>query len=822
MSFVHLHTHSEYSLLDGASRISDMVRLAKETGMPAIALTDHGVLYGAIELFVQAKAAGIKPILGQEVYVATRSRHQKEGRADRDPYHLIVLVKDLTGYRNLIQLSSLAHLEGYYYKPRIDKALLAEHTEGLIALSSCLGGEVANRLLERDETGAEQAAMEYQRMFGDDYFLEIQNHGMEEQLRVNEGLVRISRRTGIPLVATNDSHYTRRDDAEAHDILLCLQTGTVVSETNRMRFQNDEFYLKTPAEMAERFLNRDRISMPDIDIDFDDRNRDRVIEYVGQRYGQDHVAQIITFGTMKARAVIRDVGRALDVPLRDVDHLAKLVPPQLNMTLDKAIAMVPELAQAEKDPVFERLLKNARKLEGLVRHASTHAAGIVITPEPLQRYVPLQASITRGDKNGQEKRAVMTQYEMNAVQKIGLLKMDFLGLRNLSIIEDTLKNLEQTRGLTLDLAQIPADDAATLRLLQAPATNGVFQLETPALRRLLQDMRPTSFEDITAAIALVRTGHLEGGLGDRYMKCKHGEQDIVYPLPQLEPILKETYGVIVYQEQVMQIASQLAGFSLGEADVLRAAMGKKKKDEMAKMRAKFIAGAVSRGVTESKATEIFDLMAFFAGYGFNKSHSAAYAVISYQTAYLKANYPLEYLAALLNNEAGNYDKVAAAVLDCHTRDIEVLPPDVNSSEAGFTVKEGKIRYGLAVIKNVGAHAIELLLAERRAKGRFKSLLDLTVRADPRELNKRVLESLIRSGATDSLGERGRLLASIDRVTDRASQIISERESGQTSLFGMLPDADEMDDPAAGLISTMPPMPDDERLRGEKGLLGLYP
>src|SRR2546421_448418 len=466
-------------------------------------------------------------------------------------------------------------------------------------------------------------------------------------------------------------------------------------------------------------------------VAYDVRNRDRVIEYVGQRYGQDHVAQIITFGTMKARAVIRDVGRALDVPVRDVDHLAKLVPPQLNMTLDKAIAMVPELAQAEKDPVFERLLKNARKLEGLVRHASTHAAGIVITPEPLQRYVPLQASITRGDRNGQEKRAVMTQYEMNAVQKIGLLKMDFLGLRNLSIIEDTLKNLEQTRGLTLDLAQIPWDDAATFRLLQAADTNGVFQLESPGLRRLLQDMRPTSFEDITAAIALFRPGPLEGGLVDQYMKCKHGEQDIVYPLPQLEPILKETYGVIVYQEQVMQIASQLAGFSLGEADVLRAAMGKKKKDEMAKMRAKFIAGAVSRGVTEPKATEIFDLMAFFAGYGFNKSHSAAYAVISYQTAYLKANYPLEYLAALLNNEAGNYDKVAAAVLDCHARNIEVLPPDVNYSEGGFSVQDGKV------------------------------------------------------------------------------------------LYGLLPEADEMDDPSAGLVSDMPPMPDDERLKGEKELLGLY-
>jgi len=952
VSFVHLHTHSEFSLLDGASRISEMVRHAAETGMPAIALTDHGVLYGAIDLYLQAKAAGINPIIGQEAYVATRSRHQKEGRADREPHHLILLVKDLTGYRNLIQLASLAHLEGYYYKPRIDKALLAEHAQGLIALSSCLGGEVASRLLEGDEAGAEHAALEYQRIFGEDFFLEIQDHGMEEQARVTEGLARLSQRTGIPLVATNDTHYTRKDDAEAHDILLCLQTGTVVSDTNRMRFHNDEFYLKTPAEMEERFrdfpeavantvriaerchleletkpllprfevpggesaesylrrlaeeglkarypemnqvirdrfemefavikdmgyapyflivsdftdfarkngvavgpgrgsaagsivsyalgiteldplhhgllferfLNRERISMPDIDIDFDDRNRDRVIDYVGRRYGQDHVAQIITFGTMKARAVIRDVGRALDVPLREVDRLAKLVPPQLNMTLDKAMQMVPELAAAATDPDFARLLKNARKLEGLTRHASTHAAGIVITPEPLQRYVPLQNAITRGERNGQEKRAVMTQYEMNAVQKIGLLKMDFLGLRNLSIIVDALKNLEQTRGLKLDLTQIPWDDPATFRLLQAGDTNGVFQLESAGLRRLLQDMRPTAFEDIIAANGLFRPGPLEGGLVDQYVKCKNGEQEIVYPLPELEPILKETYGVIVYQEQVMQIASRLAGFSLGEADILRAAMGKKKKDEMARMRTKFITGAVQRGVTEPKATEIFDLMAFFAGYGFNKSHSAAYAVVSYQTAYLKANYPLEYLAALLNNEGGNYDRVAAAVLDCHAREIEVLPPDVNGSEAGFSVQDGKIRYGLAVIKNVGTHAIELLLKERRAKGPFKSLLDMTVRVDPRELNKRVLESLIRSGATDCLGERGQLLASIDRISDRAAQIIDERESGQTSLFGLLPESDELDDANAGLIAGVPPMPDEERLKGEKELLGLY-
>ena len=952
MSFVHLHTHSEFSLLDGASRISDMVKLAAENGMPAIALTDHGVLYGAIELYLQARAHGIKPIIGLEAYVASRSRHQKEGRADRDPYHLILLAKNLTGYRNLITLSSLSHLEGYYYKPRVDKALLAEYAEGLIALSSCLGGEVASRLLEGDEQGAEQVARDYQRIFGEDYFLEIQDHGIAEQARVNEGLARLSQRTGIPLVATNDTHYTRKDDAEAHDILLCLQTGTVVSETNRMRFDNDEFYLKTPAEMAERFkdfpdaiantvriaercdleletrpllprfevpagqtadsylrqlaeeglkrrypemtplikdrfdmeisvieemgyaayflivsdftdfarkngvavgpgrgsaagsivsyalgiteldpirhgliferfLNRERISMPDIDMDFDDRNRERVIEYVGRKYGQDHVAQIITFGTMKARAVIRDVGRALGVPLPDVDRLAKLVPPQLNMTLDRAIQMVPELAAAATEPDYARLLKNAKKLEGLTRHASTHAAGIVITPEPLQRYVPLQNAITKADRNGQDKRAVMTQFEMNAVQKIGLLKMDFLGLRNLSIIEDALRNIEQTRGVRLDLSTIPWDDEATFRLLQAADTNGIFQFESPGMRRLLQDMRPSSFEDITAAGALFRPGPLEGGQFDQFVKRKNGEQEIVYPLPELEPILKETYGVIVYQEQVMQIASRLAGFSLGEADILRAAMGKKKKDEMARMRAKFMTGATERGVSEAKATEIFDLMAFFAGYGFNKSHSAAYAVVSYQTAYLKANYPLEYLAALLNNEAGDYEKVAAAVLDCHAREIEVLAPDVNRSQSGFTVEDGRIRYGLAVIKNVGVHVIELLLQERAANGPFKSLLDLAVRVDPREMNKRVLESLIRSGAADSLGERGRLLASIDRISDRASQIIEERESGQTSLFGLLPEANEMDDADAGLINGVPPMPDEERLKGEKELLGLY-
>jgi DNA polymerase-3 subunit alpha len=953
MAFVHLHVHSEYSLLDGASRISDLVQRAVATGMPALALTDHGVLYGAIDFYVAARAAGIKPILGCELYVAGRSLEQKEAHIDRDPHHLIVLVRNQAGYRNLLELVTRSHLDGFYYRPRVDKAFLRRHAEGLIALSACLGGEVCSRLIDGDYDGAKQAALEYRDIFGpENYFLELQDHGLPPQASVNAALQRISQETGIPLVATNDSHYTRREDAEAHDVLLCLQTGTVVAEPKRMRFEGDEFYLKSPEEMAarfafapeavantlliaqrcdleleldrpklpryevpagltpdaylrrlaetglrsryptptpevsarfeeeltvitemgyasyflivsdfvayarqagvsvgpgrgsatgsivsyalgittldplrhglifERFLNRERVSMPDIDIDFDDRNRDRVIEYVAQKYGHDHVAQIITFGTMKARAVIRDVGRVLDVPLPEVDRLAKLVPLAIGMTLEKAIQLVPELRDAERQPAYEKLLRNARKLEGLARHASTHAAGIVIAPAPLTQFVPLQQGITRTDRG--EKRAVMTQYEMHALQRIGLLKMDFLGLRNLSIIQDCLANLEATRGVRLDLDAIPWDDPPTFALLSAADTHGVFQMESPGLRRLLQDMRPSSFDDITAAIALFRPGPIEGGMIDQYVNCKHGRSKISYPLPALEPILRETYGVIVYQEQVLKIASEVAGFSLGEADILRGAMGKKKKDEMAKMRRKFIAGAMQRQVSEAKATEIFDLMAYFAGYGFPKAHSAAYAVISYQTAYLKANYPLEYMAALLSNEAGDHKKMAEAIIDCHARNLQVLPPDVNRSGATFIIHEEAILYGLRAIKNVGANLVDELLAARERGGPYRSLLDLCLRTDPRELNKRALESLIRAGALDGLGERACLLASIDQVTARAAQIQAERASGQTSLFGMLPDAEEDGvRPEAYLLTGVSPASSEERLRWERELLGLY-
>ncbi len=953
MSFVHLHVHSEYSLLDGASRIHELVQLAAATGMPALALTDHGVLYGAIEFYVAARAAGIKPIIGCEVYVAGRSREQKEAHVDRDPHHLILLARDTDGYRNLLQLVTSSHLEGFYYRPRVDKELLRRHASGLIALSACLGGEVCSRIREGDELGALAAAVELREIFGpENFYLELQDHGMPLQRQANEALMRISGQTGIPLVATNDSHYTARDDAEAHDVLLCLQTGTVVAEPKRMRFEGQEFYLKTPEEMGalfefapsaltntlaiaercaleleldqprlpryevppgetpeshlrhlaetglqarypevtpavrerlereyqvivemgyasyflivsdfvsyarragvsvgpgrgsaagsivsyalgittldplrhglifERFLNPERVSPPDIDIDFDDRNRDRVIDYVAEKYGHGHVAQIITFGTMKARAVIRDVGRVLGVPLPDVDRLAKLVPFAIGITLERAMQMVPELRDAEQQPAYEKLIRNARKLEGLARHASTHAAGIVIAPAPLTEFVPLQQGITR--TAGGEKRSVMTQYDMTAVQRIGLLKMDFLGLRNLSIIQDCLANLEQVRGLRLDLEALPLDDPRTYALLAAADTQGVFQMESPGLRRLLQDMKPSSFDDITAAIALFRPGPIEGGMIDQYVKCKHGEREIVYPLPELEPILRETYGVIVYQEQVMQIASVVAGFSMGEADILRGAMGKKKKDEMARMRKQFIRGAIQRQVPEAKANEIFDLMAYFAGYGFPKAHSAAYAVLSYQTAYLKANYPLEYMAALLTNEAGNHPKVAEAIIDCHARNLQVFPPDINRSGGGFTVGEGAILYGLRAIKNVGARLVDELLAERARGGPYRSLLDLCLRVDPRELNRRALESLIRSGALGSLGERACLLASLDRVTDRATQILAERASGQTSLFGLLPTGDEdAGNPQAFLVAGVPEAPQDERLQWEKDLLGLY-
>ncbi|HEV3124137.1 MAG TPA: DNA polymerase III subunit alpha [Candidatus Dormibacteraeota bacterium] len=955
--FVHLHTHTEYSLLDGAARIGELVETAKQLGQPAVAITDHGVLYGAVEFYAAAQAAGITPIIGCEAYMAPRSRHDREGKADRDPSHLVLLARDDAGYRNLIALISKAQLEGYYYKPRIDKELLAAHSEGLICLSACIGGELPQAILRGDLDEAESVARQHMEIFGrDNYFLELQNHGIAEEVPIRQGLVEIARRTDLALVCTNDAHYVRPEDAEAHDILLCLQTGARRQDEKRFRFSGPDFFLTSGGEMRarfaeygeavsntleiaqrcnvtlplgrtllpryspipegmdadsyllelceqglherygespsqearerlamelgviretgfaayflivwdfiraarchdvkvgpgrgsaagslvayvlritnicplryglifERFLNRERVSMPDIDIDFDDRRRDRVIEYVQEKYGRDRVAQIITFGTMAARAAIRDVGRVLDVPLADVDRLAKLVPQTVGITLEGALKNSRELrAVYESEEWAKQLIDNARRLEGICRNASTHAAGVVIAPEPLQNIVPLQRSTTDRD-------AVVTQFDMDGVQKLGLLKMDFLGLTNLGVIEEALENIRQTTGEVIDIDALPLDDAATYALLGRADTLGVFQLEAVGGKKILLDMQPQTLDDLSIANALNRPGPIEGGLIDLYMKRRRGEEPVEFLLPEMEPILANTHGVMVYQDQVMLIASAVAGFTLGEADILRAAMGKKDKAKMAKQREKFLAGAAARGVAQEKASELFDLIAFFAGYGFNAAHATCYALISYQTAYLKANYPLEYMAALLNSKAGDFDKLKQTIHDAHARGLVVLPPDVNRSGAGFVVgdrERREILYGLCHIKNVGEKVVESLLAARQEGGPFQSLLDLCLRAGGRDLNRRVLEALVRSGACDCLGDRGVLLAVIDRAVDRAAQIRYEREIGQTSLFGGdSGDGTEADVPPAmerlddGIVVETA---DDDRLRWERELLGMY-
>ncbi len=955
-SFVHLHTHTEYSLLDGASRIRELVARAREMGQSAVAVTDHGVLYGAVELYTEAVAAGIKPIIGCEVYMAPRSHRDKEGRADRDPHHLVLLASSAEGWTNLLALVSAAHLDGYYYKPRIDGQLLAEHSRGLICLSGCLGGELPQTIVSGDLDAAERVARRHLEIFGADrYFLELQDHGIPEEAAVRDGLVEISRRTGIPLVCTNDSHYIDPGDAEAHDILLCLQTGSRREDERRFRFSGPHYYLPGGAEMRqrfaaygeaaantgaiaalcdwrlelgrhhlpayspipegydaasylaelcerglrerygeepgrearerlameldviretgfsayflivwdliraargdgvvvgpgrgsaagslvayvlritnvdplryglifERFLNLERVSMPDIDIDFDVTGRGRVIDYVTRKYGSDRVAQIITFGTMAARAAIRDVGRVQGVPLPDVDRLAKLVPASIGITLDRALAEARDLRELyDSEPWARSVIDIAKRLEGISRNASTHAAGVVIGAEPLAGIVPLGRATSGGE-------GAVTQFDMKGVSKIGLLKMDFLGLANLTVIEETLENIARTRRTTIDIDAIPLDDPATYELLGRADTHGVFQLEANLGKRILIDMQPRSLEDLAAANALIRPGPLEGRVVDMYIRRRRGEEPVTYLLPEMEPILAETFGTMVYQDQVMKIASSVAGFTLGEADILRSAMGKKDKAKMAQQREKFLAGATGRGVSEETATELFDLIAYFAGYGFNKSHAVCYALIGYQTAYLKANYPLEFMTALLNSRAGDFDKLKQTILDAQARGLTVLLPDVNRSEAGFAVGDpakGEILYGLSHIRNAGERITELLVEERKREGPYASLYDLCLRAGGRDLNRRVLEALIRSGACDGLGERGMLLASLDRAMDRAAQVRREREMGQASLFG--DGADTGADAGApagefGAVTPVPPVPTDERLRWEREHLGIY-
>ena len=956
--FVHLHTHSEFSLLDGMSRVSELVDSAKAMGQKAIAVTDHGVLYGAVDFYSAARAAKINPIIGCEMYMAPRSRTDREGRADRDPNHLILLARNDVGYRNLIKLVSASHLEGFYYRPRIDRELLAAHAEGLICLSACLGGELPQAIVRGDMAAAETIARQHAEIFGpDNYFLELQAHGIPEEDAVREGLVEIARRTGLPLVATNDSHYIRPEDAEAHDILLCLQTGARLEEEKRFRLSGPDYYLASTRQMRERFaaygeaisntvaiadrchveiplgrnllptyspipeglnadtyllqlcevgvrerygdainnevrerlsmeldviretgfsayflivwdlikaarsdgvrvgpgrgsaagsvvsyvlhitdieplqygliferfLNRERVQMPDIDIDFDDVGRGRVLAYAQEKYGRDRVAQIITFGTMAARAAIRDVGRVLNVPLPDVDRLAKLVPQVVSITLDRALKESRELNELyEHESWARQIIDIARRLEGICRNASTHAAAVVIGSEPLANIVPLQRS-TLGDGTA------VTQFDMNGVSKIGLLKIDLLGLSNLTVIAEAAELVRAHRGIDIDVDRLPLDDAKTYELLCKADSHGIFQMEATFAKRILIDMQPNCLADLGVAVALNRPGPIEGGATGMWMRRKRGEEPVTYMLPELEPILKETYGAILYQDQVMRIASAVAGFSLGEADILRAAMGKKDKVKMAKQREQFLSGAAARGVAAETALELFELIALFAGYGFNGAHSISYGLIAYQTAYLKANYPREYMTALLNSRADNFDRLKQSILDSHARGLVVRPPDVNRSASAFSLgdeEQGEILYGLRHIKNVGERVAAEIVAEREAAGPFASLFDLCLRVSSRDLNRRVVEALIRSGACDSLGERGAMLAVLDRAIDRAATIRRERESGQTSLFGetvvlIEPPSQPADDLDGREVNGPYAIAADERLSWEREFLGMY-
>lgn len=943
--FTHLHVHTEYSLLDGMCRIRDLVSRGKELGMDSIAITDHGVIYAVVDFYLAAKEAGIKPIIGCEVYIAPFGRHSKTA-ADKNPYHLVLLAKNETGYRNLIQLVTKAYLEGFYYRPRVDRELLAQYHEGLIALSACPSGEVGCLILEGRLDDAKKSALWYKEVFGD-YYLEIQQHAIPDLATINRELVSMSRSLGIPLVATNDVHYIDKADAYAHDILLCIQTNSIVQNEKRMKMADDSFYLKSPQEMAalfsefpeaventqliadscnldlefgrlhlpevetppgktvddylaelcwtglsdrysqpppeveqrlayelevirttqfanyllivwdivsfarkrnilfgvrgsaaasialyclrvtdidplahglvfERFLNIERKEMPDVDLDFQDDRRDEVISYVAQRYGRDHVAQIITFGTLGARAALRDVGRALGMPYVDVDRVARLVPPTLR-NLDRALQESRELRSIyDEDESVHKLVDTAGKLEGIARHASTHAAGVVISQEPLTRWVPLQRPI-----KGDEQSIAMTQFAMEDIARIGLLKLDFLGLANLTILGKTKEAIAQTRGVDINLHQIPLDDSKTFELLASGETTGVFQLEGSGMRRYIKELKPTSFSDIAAMVALYRPGPMQHI--PTFIRAKQGREPIQFPHPALADILEETYGVIVYQDQVLLITQAFAGYSLGEADIVRKAMGKKIPETMRKERKRFIAGAKKRGFSTEVATRVFNLIEPFAGYAFNKAHSVSYAMIAYQTAYLKANYPAEFMMAFLTVNMSQSEKIASAVAECQRLGISVLPPDINKSGESFTIEQDDgvptIRFGLAAIKNVGIGAIKPILAARDEGGAFKSIEDFCRRADLRGINKRALESIIKVGSMDSLGRRGSLLASVDRIISLAQREQHLRETGQSAMFDLWGESVAV--PLPGLDLPTVETSSEEKLSWEKQLLGAY-
>ena len=942
--FTHLHVHSHYSLLDGLAKIDELLDYVKELGMDSVALTDHGVMYGAVEFYKKAKAKGIKPIIGCEVYVALEKMQDKRIGIDDKRHHLILLVKNEQGYKNLVKLVTKAHLEGFYYRPRIDDELLKEHSEGLIGLSACLQGKIPRLLLANKYEEAAALAKKYEEIFGkQNFYLELQHHPkIKEQATVNERIKDLSKKTGIPLVATNDIHYLRPDDAEAQDILMLINTGADPNDPERLSMLQDDFSMKSPEDMAEffkdapeaientqkiaeacnfnfelgktklplfpvpegktaeqyleelcwqglktrfgenpdpkiierlkyeisviektgfagyflivqdfvnwakqnrivvgpgrgsaggslvayltnttnvdplkhnllfeRFLNPERISMPDIDLDFADRRRDEVIKYVAEKYGQDHVAQIITFGTMASRAVVRDVGRALQYTYSYCDQLAKMIP--MGMDLTETLEKIDEFKEKyQTDEQAKKLIDLAKKLEGVARHASTHACGVVISADPLTESVPLQRPT-----QGQE--GIITQYEMHSIEDLGLLKMDFLGLKNLTIIEDTLARIYVLHNqLKIDIENIPYDDPKTFKLLQEALTTSVFQLESDGMKRYLKELHPTTFEDITAMVALYRPGPMQ--FIPDYIERKHGKQKIEYLHPKLEPILKETQGICIYQEQLMKIAQEICGFTLGEADVLRKAVGKKIKDLLDAQEHKFVEGAIKNGVNRKIAEELWQWILPFASYGFNKSHSAAYATIAYQTAYLKARFPVEFMASVLTSEKADVERIAFLIDECKKMNVEVLAPNINESLKNFTVvpEKNQIRFGLLAIKNVGTNIIDAIVEERKKSGPFKSIGDFIYRIHSKDLNKKSMEALIKSGAFDEFSERNKLLQNLEKLLEIARENQKSKTNGQIGLFETAKisnnDIKLSDAKPADLL---------EKLTWEKELLGLY-
>ncbi|CEQ13361.1 DNA polymerase III DnaE [[Clostridium] sordellii] len=956
--FVHLHVHTEYSLLDGFSRVKNLVARAKELNMSAVAITDHGCMFGAIDFFKVAKAEGIKPIIGCEVYTAPRSMRDKDPNYDKSQGHLILLAKDMQGYQNLIKLVSEAYVQGFYYKPRVDIDEISKYSEGIIALSACLAGDVSQALMNRNYEKAKSIALRYKEIFGEDnYYIEIQDHNLPEQKEVNSELIKLSKEIGVGLVATNDVHYVRKEDSKIHDILMCIQMGKTVNDPARMRFGSDEFYLKSRQEMEsvfpdvqealdntvkiaqrcnvefdfntihlpkydvpsgytpneylrmlcfkglkeryenpskeilerleyelgviekmgyveyflitwdfinfarensimvgpgrgsaagsivsytlyitdidpikysllfERFLNPERISMPDIDIDFCYERREEVIDYVKRKYGDDHVAQIITFGTMGAKAAIRDVGRVLDVSYNKVDNIAKEIPFALGMTIDKALDTNPNLRKLyEEDGETKEIIDVSRKIEGMLRHASTHAAGVVISKKPIDEYVPLY----------KHQDAITTQFTMTTLEELGLLKMDFLGLRTLTVIRDALDLIEKNHNVKINFSTMEYDDPKVYELLASGNTLGVFQLESAGMRSFMKQLKPDNFEDIVAGISLYRPGPMDSI--PNYINNKNNPEHVEYLHEKLKPIMEVTYGCLVYQEQVMQVVRDLGGYSYGRSDLVRRAMGKKKMDVMEKERQYFIhgkfddngeleiEGCVRNGVPEDIGNKIFDDMIDFAKYAFNKSHAAAYGVLAYETAYLKAHYPVEFMAALITSVMGNTDKVVEYIRECNNLKIDVLKPDINKSFTKFSVEHNSIRFGLAAVKNVGVNVLNNIIAEREAGGEFKDFNEFCKRLDSKDSNKRIIESLIKCGAFDEMGDnRASLLLGYEKLLESISMDRKKNLAGQVSLF----DGFGMDESMSNDIQNMYTLPkvneleEKERLYLEKEVLGMY-